>query len=108
MKRSQYRREGASILSGLGVARGPSERRQRTISHRPAGTGALLKRFLGDELPGYDHQSLREKGRLISEVFKIQCHPKIFPSQELDHRLQIILLLSGDPDLAILKLALDI
>jgi hypothetical protein len=45
---------------------------------------------------------------LVSEVFKIQCHSKIFPSQELDHRLQIILLLSGDPDLAILKLALDI
>jgi hypothetical protein len=46
--------------------------------------------------------------RLISEVLEIQCHPKIFPSQELDHGLQIILLLSGDPDLAILKLALDI
>jgi hypothetical protein len=45
---------------------------------------------------------------LVPEVLKIQCHPKIFPSQELDHGLQIILLLSGDPDLAILKLALDI
>jgi hypothetical protein len=39
---------------------------------------------------------------LIPKVLKIQRYPEIFPSQELDHRLQIILLLSGDSDLAIL------
>lgn len=46
--------------------------------------------------------------RLIPEILKTQRHPKIFSPQELDYRLQIVLLFSGDSDLAILHLALHI
>ena len=45
---------------------------------------------------------------LVSEVLEIQRYAKIFPSQELNDGLQVILLLPGDSDLAVLQLALHI
>jgi hypothetical protein len=45
---------------------------------------------------------------LIPEVLKTERYAEIFSSQELNDRLQVILLLSGDSDLAILQLALNV
>ena len=45
---------------------------------------------------------------LVPEVLKTQRYAEIFSSQELDDRLQVILLLSGNSDLAILQLALNV
>ena len=55
--------------------------------------------------PNTSHPGPRPYGprlRLIPEILKTQRYPEVFSSQELDDRLQVILLLSGDSDLTIL------
>src|SRR5205823_14043622 len=50
--------------------------------------------------------SLRFPNNLIAEVFEIRGDSKVATAQKGNDRLQFVLLLSGDPDLSVLHLAL--
>src|SRR5438132_9867842 len=51
-------------------------------------------------------QALRSPNNLIAEVFEIRSDSKVAAAQKGNDRLQFVLLLSGDPDLLVLHLAL--
>ncbi len=45
---------------------------------------------------------------LVSEIFKICRHAEIPTTNELDHHLELVPLFSGDADLSVLQLALNL
>jgi hypothetical protein len=52
--------------------------------------------------------SLRSPGTSVSEILEVCGDAEIAAAHKRNHRLQVVTLLSGDADLSLLKLALDL